>query len=141
MMGHDRQMFTQLFTAKRKEVKKEQKKCLHQYEDSIEELISKNPKSFFAYTKAQKQSNNVPTSLFYGNKIAENMKESSEMFAQYLSSVYVNHNNDFQVENTDNAHNYFEIDANDIEKVVLSMDEKKTNSPDGIPTIFYKKNH
>lgn len=78
MMGHDRQMFAQLFTAKRKEVKKEQKKCLHQYEDSIEELISKNPKSFFAYTKAQKQSNNVPTSLFYGNKIAENMKESSK---------------------------------------------------------------
>lgn len=132
------EIYIQLFSNKRREIKREKKNCIGAYENSIENLIKTNPKSFFAYTKAQKQSNNVPSTIFYGNKKAENMKESSELYAEYFSSVYVNNTNNFQVGDITNARNYFEINTHKIEEVIKRMDANKINSPDGIPMVFYK---
>lgn len=83
--------FAILYKTKRKESKREKRICLRSYTTNIEPLIKTNPKSFFAYTKAQKQSNNLPSAMFYGNSLAENMRETADLFAEYFSSVYVNH--------------------------------------------------
>lgn len=52
MNGSAGEIFRKLFTEKRKEVKRRKRKCLEKYEDNIESMITSNPKSFFAYTKA-----------------------------------------------------------------------------------------
>lgn len=46
--------YKQMFISKRKETKEEKKKCYFKYLNNIENLITKNPKCFFAYTKAIK---------------------------------------------------------------------------------------
>lgn len=67
------------------------------------------------------------------------MRDSSELFAEYFSNVYSPDSNNFQAGNTANASTYFDINIRDIQNVVSNMDEFKTNSPDGIPSIFYKR--
>lgn len=139
MNGPNKELFTTLFKSKRKECTREKKSCLHKYESSIESLIKSNSKSFFAYTKAQKQSNNFPASVHYKSKIAENMKETACLFADYFSSVYVHHNSTLQLNNTNNAYDYFNLNMIDIETAILSLNENKSNSPDGIPSVVFKR--
>lgn len=131
------EMFKELFIAKRKEIKKEKRKCLKKYVNNIEPMIQSNPKSFFAYTKAQKQSNKLPPAMVYGSKQADNMKETVNLFAEYFSSVHEDHNGEIEIPNTSDAYD-FETDLDIIEKVISSIDSSKTNSPDGIPGMFYK---
>lgn len=68
------------------------------------------------------------------------MKEAANLFADYFSSVYENHVNSFEINNnnisTDNA---IQINADSIMEIMSEIDEFKTNSPDGIPGIFYKR--
>lgn len=65
------------------------------------------------------------------------MKETVNLFAEYFSSVYEDHNGEIEIPNTNDAYD-FETDLDIIEKVISSIDSSKTNSPDGIPGMFYK---
>lgn len=132
-------IYVRLFSQKRKEIKIEKRSCLRNYIASIEPIIQTNPKSFFAYTKAQKQNNKLPSAMFYKNTLAENMNETADLFAKYFSSVYVNHANSFEFNITNETENDFTIDVDLIAKVLSEIKECKTNSPDGIPGIFYKR--
>lgn len=89
--------FAVIFREKRREIKKEKRKCLNNYIASIEPMINTNPKSFFAYTKSHKQSNKLPPALTYKNKVAEEMHQAVDLFAEYFSSVYENHTDTFEV--------------------------------------------
>ena len=130
-------LYTTLFQEKRKQVKREKRKCLKNYIASVEPLIISNPKSFFAYTKSQKQSNKLPSASTYKNKVAEDMSQAVDLFAEYFSSVYENHTDSFEIDITDEI-NDFSITTETITKVISDINVFKTNSPDGIPGIFYK---
>lgn len=67
------------------------------------------------------------------------MKQTSNLFSEYFSSVYTNHTNDLHLPNTVNIDTYFDITNDDIVKAILALKEIQTNSPDGVPSIFYKK--
>lgn len=88
MNGPKKDLFTKLFAEKRKEIKHEKKICLKKYENHIEDLIPKNTKSFFAFTKAHKQSNKLPITMFYKDTHSDNLKLTSDLFSKYFSSVY-----------------------------------------------------
>lgn len=129
--------YIELFGNKRKEVKKEKKLCLMKYINNIEPLIQNNPKCFFAYTKAQKQSNKLPSAMFYKTKQADDMKETANLFAEYFSSVYDTHSGTTQIPHTNQPFD-FDVNLETIITVISAIDPFKTNSPDGIPGIFYK---
>lgn len=131
--------FITLHKQKRKEYKWLKKKCLYDYESNIESKVKDNPKCFFAYTKSLKRSNHLPAVMKFKNDKSENMKDTTNLFAKYFSSVYSNStvpNIDFNCNN--NCNDYFPISLADIEAIIGSLDQNKINSPDGIPTIFYK---
>lgn len=132
-------IFIALHKQKRTEFKRLKNKCLRDYETNIESKLKVNPKCFFAYTKPLKKSNNLPPVMKYKNNMSENLKDTTNLFAQYFSSVYSNSNNtntDFQCHN--NCSTYFPISIADIESIINSLDQNKVSSPEGIPTIFYK---
>lgn len=129
--------FAFLFREKRREEKREKRRCLKAYITSIEPMITANPKSFFAYTKSQKQSNKLPSAISYKGKVAQDMKQAVNLFAEYFSSVYENHTNQFNL-NITNETQDFSVSMETIAKVISDVNIFKTNSPDGIPGIFFK---
>lgn len=134
------ELYNNLFIAKRREVKNKQRECLYKYHNSIESMISNNPKSFFAYTKAQRQNNKLPAAMFFKEKVSESLDETANLFGEYFSSVYAQQDTDFQIVNLINSSDYFDLSRDDIKSIITKMDEFKCNSPDDIPIVFYKRN-
>lgn len=128
-----------LFNEKRKEVKRLKRKNLKEYQVNIESLIKSNPKCFFSYTKSLRKSNKLPTSMHLRNEISETMRDTAKLFAKHFSSVYATHIPATEVQCDNNCNNYFNLTTDDVKKVINNLDSNKTNSPDGIPTIFYKQ--
>lgn len=122
----------------RRKYKRLKARCLNDYESNIESKLKNNPKCFFAYTKSLKKSNVLPPVMKYKNATSENLKDTSNLFAQYFSSVYNSSANTASHNCQNNCSNYFPLTLNDIESVIKSLDANKINSPDGIPIIFYK---
>lgn len=126
-----------LYKTKRKEIKREKKRCLKQYETSIEEKIKSNPKAFFSYTKSLHKSNCLPLVMRYKDKLSENMKETADLFANCFANVYSRSNSSYHARCDNNCANYFPLTEDDIRATILSMDRNKVHSPDAIPTMFY----
>lgn len=127
-----------LYNQKRSEFKRLKVKCLYEYEKNIESKIKYNSKCFFAYTKSMQKSNFLPSIMKYKDQISENLQDTTNLFAQYFSSVYTNSGNSAVLQCQNNCENYFPLSIMDIETVIKSLDRNKINSPDGIPIIFYK---
>lgn len=102
-------------------------------------MISTNPKIIFSYTKSQRQNNDFPAAMFFKNRSSVNLVVISNLFADYFSSIYTPHNSTFQINNIINNHSYFELNEAEVERTVLSIHKFKTNSPDNIPILFYKR--
>lgn len=131
------QIYILLFNEKRKEIKRLKRKNLHEYQTNIESLIKTNPKCFFAYTKAQRKSNKLPTAMHLKNETSENMCDTANLFAKHFSSVYTDHNHSTTFQCDGNCNNYIHFSDNDLKAIINNLDSNKTNSPDGIPSIFY----
>lgn len=94
-------------------------------------------KSFFAYTKSLRKSNLLPVVMRYKTKVSENMKETSNLFSEYFSSVYNTNSCIDEFTCNHECSNYFRITELDILNIINKLDGNRTNSPDGIPAIFY----
>lgn len=126
-----------IFKEKRRKFKNLKKKCLRTYESNIESFIKSNPRSFFSYTKTLQKSNQLPSTMRYNNSTSIDMKQTANLFADYFESVYTTSApTDFHCNN--NCNNYMQITNDDIIKIINSLDQNKSNSPDGLPIIFYK---
>lgn len=127
-----------LYREKRSEFNRLKKRCLYEYELNIESKVKHNPKCFFAYTKSLQKSNYLPPIMKYKDQTAENLKDTTNLFAQYFSSVYTNSGITSHFNCQNNCNDYFPISEDDIKAVITSLDKNKINSPDGIPILFYK---
>lgn len=67
------------------------------------------------------------------------MHDTANLFAKHFSSVYTSHNPTPTVPCNNNCNNYFDFSANDLKQIINNLDPNKTNSPDGVPAIFYKQ--
>lgn len=133
---HQTEAYKELFKAKRREVKYEKKKCYFNYFNNIETLVETNPKSFFAYTKSLKQSNNLPGMMQLKNEQTTNIKDTCNLFAKHFASVYIIPDGDnLMLRDVDET--FMTANSNVIEKIIRSFDQNKLNSPDLIPMIFY----
>lgn len=134
------QTFYTLYKNKRKHVKYELRACESNYTKSIENSIKTNTKAFFAYTKSLNKSNKLPNIMKLNNESSDNPETIANYFAQNFQSVYSPVDYNIQLPDyTCNCNEHLVITDELICNVIKCMDENKTNSPDGIPTLFYKK--
>lgn len=120
-------IFVQLFNDKRKEIKIEKRKNLSDYQNNIESMISTNPKTFFSYTKSMRKSNNLPA-MQYKNKISENMRDTTNLFAEYFSSVYTSTDSSNEFTCNGDCMNYFQFTENDVLNIIHGLDRTKVSS-------------
>lgn len=111
----------------------------------IQNNIYKNIKSFWKYIQSLKSNkSNIPTSVFLDDEIANNISESTKLFANYFSSVYVENKyvvnlNDFPPVNNINLNlNTWYISEDEIEDFLNTLNDKSGVGPDSIPPTFLK---
>lgn len=116
------------------------RKCEKKYTLSIENSIKNNTKAFFAYTKSLNKSNRLPNVMKFNNESSDIPSNIANFFATHFESVYATDNDSvFRTDLTCNCGEHFEITDDLIRNVIQQMDENKTNSPDNIPIVFYKR--
>lgn len=114
--------------------------CEANYTESIEKTIRSNTKAFFAYTKSLNKSNKLPNVMKLNDESTDNPADIANLFAKHFESVYVPNNNDRHIHNhLCNCNDHLEISNDMISNVINGMSENKTNSPDNIPMVFYKR--
>lgn len=132
--------FNDLYKKNRREIKYEMRACENKYTESIEETIKTNTKAFFAYTKSLNKSNKLPNIMNLKDESSDNPSEIANLFAKHFESVYEPINNNSPVHDFNcNCDEHFEISTEQISNVINGMSENKTNSPDNIPMVFYKR--
>lgn len=132
--------YNEIFKKKRKEVKQELKSCEKQYTDSIEQAVKTNTKAFFAFTKSLNRSNRFPNVMKLNGHVTDNPFTIANLFAKNFESVYAPADSSIPIdEYSCNCNDHIEITEDIIANVIKQMDENKTNSPDNIPTLFYKR--
>lgn len=132
--------FHDIFKKKRREAKYELKACELNYTQSIENSIKSNTKAFFAYTKSLNKSNKLPNVMNFNNLTSNDPKIISNFFAKHFESVYEPDDPNLpEINYTCDCTEHIQITEDLIANVINSMNENKTNSPDGIPILFYKR--
>lgn len=132
--------FNDLFKSKRREVKYELRACENKYTASIEQTMKTNTKAFFAYTKSLNKSNRLPNVMKLNNESSDDLTEIANLFAKNFESVYEPVDNNAHIHDYNcNCNDHFEITGEQIANIISGMDENKTNSPDNIPMVFYKR--
>lgn len=128
-------------------------KC--EYEKRRQELHSKfirekascaktNPKSFWQFVNSKRKSNTLPAKMFLNDKSATTDKEKADLFACHFQSVYVQHdddpnlNNFIQQRQDGNCFNLnFDIDI--IHSVLVKMELNKGSGHDGVSSLFLRE--
>lgn len=124
----------------RRRFKCEKRKCENSFIDDTENNINCNPKAFFAYTKSLSKTNKLPLSMKYDNDTSDDPKIITEFFATNFKSVYNPCSSNQSYANTNcNCSNHITITPDEIMSIIKNMNEHKTSSPDGIPSLFYKR--
>lgn len=78
----------------------------------------------------------------YKGGSSEEPKTIANYFASNFEKVYAPIDVSLQLQNLEcNCDNHFSISETHIVEAINSLNENKTNSPDGIPTIFFQKNN
>lgn len=138
-LGVDVSKDYELFSALRKEVKRLQNECHDQYVSNIEEKLSSNTKCFFAYTKARKASNSLPTVVYRNGATATNRQSVCDLFADHFASVYQRPDTGI-LHSTQRASNLTmePITIIEVKRILMKLDQYKASSPDMLTAIFYK---
>lgn len=132
--------YNDLYRMKRKGVKYEMRACENKYTESIEETIKTNTKAFFAHTKSLNKSNKLPNIMKLDDESSDNTIGIANLFAKHFESVYEPVDSNLHIhEYNCNCEDHLVISNEQILNVINGMSENKTNSPDNIPMIFYKR--
>lgn len=115
------------------------------YTDYIRKLAEdrkNDPKSFWRFINGKRTSNSLPSKLNFNGNTATNDMDKANLFAGFFSSVYIDHNDQFNMDafinNRDNNGFNFEITAEAVFNVTNSIDLSKGAGPDGISPIFIR---
>lgn len=86
------------------------------------------------------KSNKLPNVMKLNDESSDDPSNIANLFAKHFESVYEPNDNNSQehVCNCD-CNNHFSINGEQISNVINGMSENKTNSPDNIPMVFYKR--
>lgn len=108
----------------------------------MQSLAQLNLKSFWNYVNSKRTSRDIPGTMSYGSRTAENGTDIANLFAEYYSTV---HEKPAQVQVTTNLTSDTQQHLSDIittQEVIEAIKELTpytTSGPDNIPPIFFKK--
>lgn len=111
----------------------------------IENNINTNIKSFWNYIQSLKSNkSNIPSIVHLGDRSAQNKKDSTNLFANFFSSVYEKHNTILNLDKFSHLRNFdlnlnsWYISESEILNMLDSINVKSGTGPDGIPPLFLK---
>lgn len=132
-------LFESIYKKKRKEFKNLRKLNERTYLANIENNIQTNTKAFFSYTKSLQKTNKLPCMMKLNGNSSDEPLGIANLFASHFESVYNNSSNNLNINMNCNCLDHISVTETEIINIIKSMDEKKCNSPDNIPSIFYFK--
>ncbi|CAH2096311.1 unnamed protein product [Euphydryas editha] len=116
--------------------------CFNQYISRLEKNMTVDIKAFWRYTKAKRETNDLPRQMYYSEHTAECGQDIANLFARFFSSVYKRNDSstyipDFERSNMTLSAIY--IDDKSIKTCLESINTGKGAGPDGNPPIFIKQ--
>lgn len=114
------------------------------YVEKIAQDRKCNPKAFWQFVNSKRSSNSLPSQLNYNGKSASSDTEKANLFAAFFSSVYINHDNQFNVRETiknrnDHGCSVLQITEEAVFNVANSVNVSKGAGIDKIPLSFVRK--
>ena len=119
--------------------------CFNQYLRGIDLGLQNNPKSFWKYISDKRSCHSLPNSMFYKQDSATSAQEIADLFKEFFSTVYNNSSGTQLVvptndtDNTSACINLCRVTMTEIFEGIISLPNKLTTGPDGIPNILLKK--
>lgn len=120
------------------------KNAFDDYMDNISMSFRTDPKQFWNHVNGKRKSNSLPCKMHFNGTTASNDQEKAELFAEFFSSVYVEHpaddsiNEFIRMRNDNNCFN-IHITPDTVFNVLKSLDLNKGLSPDGISPLFLRE--
>ncbi|XP_062541593.1 uncharacterized protein LOC134209614 [Armigeres subalbatus] len=118
-----------------------------QYVRRKQDDLRRNPKKFWSFVNSKRQENGLPTSMYLGDGLANNLDEKCALFAEQFSSVFTN--NILTAEETNAAihtvpRDLIDLDILQVTPLMIKLALKKLKlsfcpGPDGIPSCIFKK--
>lgn len=104
---------------------------------------SSDPKTFWRFINGKRSNNNLPSKLKLDDQTATTDSEKANLLAKFLSSAYVHHDVDpnidtFIQDRDDSGFNPFFIDEEFVFNVSSRINTSKGAGPDKIPPIFLR---
>lgn len=111
-----------------------------EYERGQAEMLTVNPKLFWGIVNRRRGTSGVPRTTRYGDKTANNDKETAELFADFFQSVFTNGTSTVNLPVGPSPARLSNIclTEDDVLKGLLSLDINKGAGPDLIPNTFLK---
>lgn len=121
-----------------------QKELYTEYVKKLAHDRHNNPKMFWRYINGKRSSNSLPTKLKYNDKTATTDTEKANLFAEFFSSVYVDHKDNTDIRSfihnrNDSGFNNFRVNEEAVYNIAMGLDLSKGCGPDNIPPILIKK--
>ena len=117
--------------------------CYHSYIVKMENGLRDNPSRFWRHISALRSNSGYPAHLFLRNKIADTSQEAVELFADFFSSVYKLDDGLGEVPNYNFSNqvdfNKISITVQDVYNSLITLPDKFTLGPDGIPPYLLKR--
>lgn len=127
----------------RKRFKKMVGVCYSNYLKLTEKSIGDDSREFWNYVKNKKKnSDGLPNSFRFGDKVGVTCRENVDLFAEYFQSVYEDFNGVHH--STPGGYNNISISSIWISPATVfcylnKLDEKKSGGPDLIPAVFLRR--
>ena len=111
------------------------------YMRSVESAVKRNIHSFWSYIKNNKKESGIPSNTFWNSTSANNDHETTNLFAAFFGSVYINNNIEevSRLECTDEIFSDIQLSEESLQTIISGLDNNVNPGPDGILSFFVKK--
>lgn len=143
MMANRDANLHKIYSNIRRKAKQQAKLDKKTYLFRMERNIRANPKDFFRYVNEKRKTDSMPSTMTFDNKKASNIKETTNLFADFFSKVYVKVEN-ADSETTETNDNTFDIphltlNQQNVENAMAKLNDTLDFGPDGLPSLFIKR--
>jgi hypothetical protein len=134
----------QSFKILRDRCKALEKDCYRAYINTVEDSLKDNPKMFWSFIKSKSSSNDLPSSMKYGDNVLNTGQSICDTFSAYFHSNFLANSSSLtipcslsSVPSVTDINNIV-IDIEEVIKVLSTLDPSKSAGPDFLPALFLK---
>jgi hypothetical protein len=128
------------FSLLRAKFKYESKKCLRNYAKRAEQLLKKNPRSYWKFINCNRSDNDIPKQLSFNGSVSSDKQGAADLLASYFSSVYSNNQSVLNLDDLNippfDLPNNISISVDDVFNSLSALHGSSSIGPDGLPGEF-----